>query len=86
VKDHSLREIWEQNPAFNAFRGTGFLPQPCQTCERREIDFGGCRCQAFALTGDARATDPVCHLSPHHRVVEQQAAIQEDAAFVYRRL
>jgi pyrroloquinoline quinone biosynthesis protein E len=86
VQDHSLREIWEQNPAFNAFRGTSFLPQLCQSCERREIDFGGCRCQAFALTGDARATDPVCHLSPQHHVVEQQAAIQEDAAYVYRRL
>jgi PqqA peptide cyclase len=86
VRDHSLREIWEQNPAFNAFRGTGFLPEPCQSCERRDIDFGGCRCQAFALTGDARATDPVCHLSPRHHVVEEQAAIREDAAYVYRRL
>jgi pyrroloquinoline quinone biosynthesis protein E len=86
VRDHSLREIWEQNPAFNAFRGTSFLPQPCQGCERREIDFGGCRCQAFALTGDARATDPVCHLSPHHQVVEERAAIREDAPYAYRRL
>jgi PqqA peptide cyclase len=86
VKDRSLREIWEQNPAFNAFRGTDFLPEPCQSCERRDIDFGGCRCQAFALTGDARATDPVCHLSPHHHVVEEQAAIREDAEYVYRRL
>jgi len=86
VKDHSLREIWERNPAFNAFRGTSFLPEPCQSCERRDIDFGGCRCQAFALTGDARATDPVCHLSPHHHVVEKQAAVREDATYVYRRL
>jgi pyrroloquinoline quinone biosynthesis protein E len=86
VKDHSLREIWEQNPAFNAFRGTDYLPEPCQSCERRDIDFGGCRCQAFALTGDARATDPVCHLSPQHHLVEEQAAIREDAEYVYRRL
>jgi len=86
VKDHSLRDIWENNPAFNAFRGTAFLPEPCQSCERREIDFGGCRCQAFALTGDSRATDPVCHLSPLHHLVEEQAAIREDAAYVYRRL
>jgi PqqA peptide cyclase len=86
VKDHSLREIWEQSPAFNAFRGTGFLPALCQTCDRRDIDFGGCRCQAFALTGDARAADPVCHLSPHHHVVEEQAAIRDDAEYVYRRL
>jgi len=86
VKDHSLRDIWENNPAFNAFRGTAFLPEPCHSCERREIDFGGCRCQAFALTGDSRATDPVCHLSPLHHLVEEQAAIREDAAYVYRRL
>ncbi len=86
VKDHSLREIWESNPAFNAFRGTGFLPSLCQSCDRRDIDFGGCRCQAFALTGDATAADPVCHLSPHHRVVEGLAAIREDADYVYRRL
>jgi pyrroloquinoline quinone biosynthesis protein E len=86
VKEHSLRDIWENNPAFNAFRGTAFLPEPCQSCERRELDFGGCRCQAFALTGDARATDPVCHLSPVHHLVEEAAAIRDDAAYVYRRL
>jgi len=86
VKDHSLREVWEHNPAFNAFRDTSFLPEPCQSCERRDIDFGGCRCQAFALAGDARLTDPVCHLSPHHHAVEEQAAIRGDAAYVYRRL
>ncbi|HTD45386.1 MAG TPA: SPASM domain-containing protein, partial [Bryobacteraceae bacterium] len=86
VRDHSLRDIWETNPAFNAFRGTAFLPEPCRSCERRELDFGGCRCQAFALTGDARATDPVCHLSPLHHLVEEQAAIRVDADYVYRRL
>ncbi len=86
VKDHSLREIWEKNPAFNAFRGTSFLPELCQTCDRRDIDFGGCRCQAFALAGDARAADPVCHLSPHHHVVEELAEVREDAEYVYRRL
>lgn len=86
VKDHSLREIWENNPAFNAFRGTSFLPELCQTCDRRDIDFGGCRCQAFALAGDARVADPVCHLSPHHHAVEELAAIREDAEYVYRRL
>jgi PqqA peptide cyclase len=86
VKDHSLREIWEHNPAFNAFRGTSWLPEPCQSCERRDTDFGGCRCQAFALTGDARATDPVCHLSPHHHVVVEQAAIREERAYEYRRM
>jgi PqqA peptide cyclase len=86
VKDHSLRDIWENGPAFNAFRGTSFLPELCQTCERRDKDFGGCRCQAFALTGDANAADPVCHLSPHHHLLEELAAIREDAEYVYRRL
>ena len=86
VRDHSLREIWERNPAFNAFRGTAFLPEPCRSCERREIDFGGCRCQAFAITGDANATDPACHLSPHHHLVAELAAIREDAQYVYRRM
>src|SRR5277367_3230425 len=85
VKDHSLREIWESAPSFNAFRGTAFLPEPCRSCERRELDFGGCRCQAFAITGDAKATDPVCHLSPNHHLIEQQAAMREDVPYVYRR-
>ena len=86
VRDHSLADIWASSPAFNAFRGTDFLPAPCATCERREIDFGGCRCQAFLLTGDARATDPVCHLSPHHDRVVELAAVQEDRAYDYRRM
>ena len=71
VREHSLADIWAHSPAFNAFRGTDFLPAPCASCERREIDFGGCRCQAYLLTGDARATDPVCHLSPHHDRVDR---------------
>ncbi len=86
VRDHSLADIWAHSPAFNAFRGTDFLPEPCASCERREIDFGGCRCQAFLLTGDARATDPVCHLSPHHARVTELAAVQDDTAYAYRRM
>jgi PqqA peptide cyclase len=86
VKDHPLEEIWTSSPAFNAFRGTDFLPELCRSCDRREIDFGGCRCQAFALTGDARATDPVCHLSPYHAKVEELAAVQEDRDYSYRRM
>ncbi len=62
VREHSLADIWDNSPAFNAFRGTEWMQEPCASCARRDIDFGGCRCQAFALTGDARATDPVCHL------------------------
>jgi pyrroloquinoline quinone biosynthesis protein E len=86
VRDHTLADIWETSPAFNAFRGTTWMSEPCASCERRDIDFGGCRCQAYALTQDARATDPVCHLSPHHNVVERLAAMQEDRAYSYRRM
>ena len=86
VRDHSLADIWISSPAFNAFRGTDYLPEPCHTCERREIDFGGCRCQAFALAGDARATDPVCQLSPHHGRVVALAAQHEDRSYSYRRM
>jgi len=64
VKDRSLREIWEQSAAFQKFRGEDWMQQPCKTCDRREQDFGGCRCQALLLAGDASATDPVCSLAP----------------------
>ena len=84
VRDHSLADIWANSPAFNAFRGTDWMQEPCRSCPRREIDYGGCRCQAFALTGDARATDPVCHLSPHHDEVAALAAIREDVPYAYR--
>lgn len=69
VRDRSLEDIWEKSPAFNAFRGTDWMQEPCRSCARRDIDFGGCRCQALALTGDARNTDPVCILSPLHETV-----------------
>jgi pyrroloquinoline quinone biosynthesis protein E len=64
VKDRSLREIWEHSAAFQKFRGEDWMQQPCKTCDRRERDFGGCRCQALLLAGDAAATDPVCSLAP----------------------
>jgi pyrroloquinoline quinone biosynthesis protein E len=64
VKDQSLREIWENSTAFQKFRGEDWMQEPCKTCDRREQDFGGCRCQALLLAGDAAATDPVCSLSP----------------------
>jgi PqqA peptide cyclase len=86
VHEHSLAEIWENSPAFNAFRGTDWMAEPCRSCERREIDFGGCRCQAFALTGDACATDPVCHLAPGHEAVAALATVQEDAPYAYRHM
>jgi len=63
VKDRSLREIWENSAAFQKFRGEGWMQEPCKTCDRREQDFGGCRCQALLLAGDASATDPVCSLA-----------------------
>jgi pyrroloquinoline quinone biosynthesis protein E len=69
VREHPLAWIWERSPLFQRFRGTDWMPEPCRSCDRREVDFGGCRCQAFQLTGDAARTDPVCHLSPDHRLV-----------------
>jgi pyrroloquinoline quinone biosynthesis protein E len=71
VSDRSLAAIWEHSPAFAAYRGEAWMPEPCRTCDRRGIDYGGCRCQAFHLTGDAAATDPACHLSPQHAIVER---------------
>jgi PqqA peptide cyclase len=69
VRDEPLGAIWYSSPAFNRFRGTDWMPEPCRSCPRKEIDFGGCRCQAYQLTGDPAATDPVCSLSPHHDLV-----------------
>jgi pyrroloquinoline quinone biosynthesis protein E len=69
VRQDPLARIWERSPLFQRFRGTDWMPDPCRSCDRREIDFGGCRCQAFLLTGDAARTDPVCHLSPDHGIV-----------------
>ncbi|MBK1657040.1 pyrroloquinoline quinone biosynthesis protein PqqE [Paracraurococcus ruber] len=86
VRDVSLRWAWEDSEAFNRFRGTGWMPAPCQGCEHAERDWGGCRCQAFALTGDAAATDPACALSPHHAVLSLAvgAAAEAGEAFTYR--
>jgi PqqA peptide cyclase len=85
VQDHPLADIWRNSPALRAFRGTDWMREPCRSCPRREEDFGGCRCQAFLLTGDARAADPVCHLSPDHALVASLAAAREDAPYAYRR-
>jgi pyrroloquinoline quinone biosynthesis protein E len=70
LKDRSLREIWEQSEAFEKFRGEEWMPEPCKNCDRRTRDFGGCRCQAFLLTADATATDPVCSLAPQRSKVD----------------
>ena len=88
VRQASLRAAWEESEAFNRFRGTGWMPPPCRGCARAEIDWGGCRCQAFALTGDAAATDPACGLSPHHHLLG--GAVRDAAAagtgFAYREM
>lgn len=88
VRDTSLAEIWENDPAFRRFRGTDWMPEPCRSCDRREIDWGGCRCQAFAITGDAARTDPACALAPDHHLMDEvvQARGGEPPAFVYRRI
>jgi len=70
VREHSLAHIWHESAAFNAFRGEHWMQEPCRSCERRSQDHGGCRCQAFALTGEASATDPACRLSPRHELVQ----------------
>ncbi len=72
VGARNLMDIWNDGAAFTRFRGTDWMPEPCSSCTRREIDFGGCRCQAFALTGDPEATDPVCELSSAHGRLTQR--------------
>jgi pyrroloquinoline quinone biosynthesis protein E len=85
VREHSLGDIWRHSPAFNVFRGTDWMQEPCKSCAMKDKDFGGCRCQAFLLAGDARAADPVCHLSPLHGRVIAFAAPRADAPYTYRR-
>jgi PqqA peptide cyclase len=80
VREHSLAWIWERSPLFQRFRGTDWMPEPCRSCARRDLDFGGCRCQAFQLTGDAARTDPVCHLSPDHGIVANAVQAASEVA------
>ncbi|MER5210255.1 pyrroloquinoline quinone biosynthesis protein PqqE [Streptomyces sp. NPDC002838] len=70
VRDRSLEWAWHHSPAFHRYRGTDWMAEPCRSCPQREADLGGCRCQAYALTGDASRTDPVCRLSPDHGLVQ----------------
>jgi PqqA peptide cyclase len=86
VAEAGLSEIWYHSEAFARFRGTAWMAEPCRSCERREIDWGGCRCQAFALTGDAARTDPACALSPDHFLLAaaQAEAKPELPEFIYR--
>jgi pyrroloquinoline quinone biosynthesis protein E len=87
VRDRDLEWIWEESPAFQAFRGEAWMRDPCRTCDRRAVDFAGCRCQAFALTGEAANADPVCTLTPLRRVVD--GALEDasgDIVYLYREL
>ena len=86
IRDHALGDVWASDPAFVAYRGTDWMPEPCRSCHRKEIDWGGCRCQAFALTGDAANTDPACGLSPHHHLMGEAVAASEDGELAYRRM
>lgn len=84
VRTAGLEDIWFHAPVFQRFRGTEWLPEPCRSCDRREVDFGGCRCQAFLLAGDPAVTDPVCHLSPMHHLVEQTLAEETRETLQFR--
>jgi pyrroloquinoline quinone biosynthesis protein E len=89
VESHPLRWIWEESPAFQRFRGEDWMPEPCRSCDRRHEDFGGCRCQALLLTGNAAATDPVCSLAPGRNLVDAiveraNAAAAAAPGWVYR--
>jgi len=83
-----VSDIWYKSDAFNAYRGTEWLPEPCQSCDRKEIDFGGCRCQAMMLAGNAGVADPVCSKAPDHAAVLNLLKEAQDASgagqFIYR--
>ena len=87
VHQKPLGWIWENSEAFEHFRGTGWMPEPCQSCDRKEIDWGGCRCQAYMLTGNAAVTDPTCALSPDRAVLDEPLAAVGGGSpdFIYRR-
>lgn len=86
VRDHDLGWIWRDSAAFNRFRGQDWMQEPCRSCDRKEIDFGGCRCQAMQILGEPNATDPACHLSSHHHelMAIAEAAPNTNSEMVYR--
>lgn len=77
VRDADIGWIWRESPAFNRFRGFGWMKEPCRSCPEKTKDFGGCRCQAYLMTGDPANADPVCELSPHHHLVTEAVARAE---------
>ncbi|MGA0531546.1 pyrroloquinoline quinone biosynthesis protein PqqE [Hansschlegelia sp. KR7-227] len=88
VQDRSLGDIWANGSSFEAYRGTSWMKEPCTSCPRKEIDFGGCRCQALAITGDPRNADPACSLSPFHAKITALAIQDADTTatdYIYRR-
>jgi PqqA peptide cyclase len=86
VRDASLKDIWFDSEGFNRYRGTGWMKEPCVSCEFKEVDLGGCRCQAYLLAQDAAAADPVCVKSPHHGRVQAAVLAVEQGAVVERPL
>ena len=80
VRETSLADIWTRSEAFARFRGVDWMPEPCRGYDRREIDWGGCRCQALALTGRADAVDPACEKSPDHGLMREAVLAAEDGA------
>ena len=82
VREQTLEFVWRQSSSFQRFRGEEWMPEPCRSCDRRTEDFGGCRCQALLLTGNAAATDPACSLAPAHHVVEAALAEANSSAGV----
>jgi pyrroloquinoline quinone biosynthesis protein E len=89
VRERSLAFAWHESEAFQRFRGEAWMPEPCRSCDKRHLDFGGCRCQAFHLAGNAALTDPACRLSPHHGIVERariEAEAEPSQPYRYRTL
>jgi PqqA peptide cyclase len=87
VRERSLEWIWRESPGFQAFRGESWMKEPCRSCPRKAVDFGGCRCQAFALTGDVANPDPVCTLTPFRRIIDEALAEPaETIEYEYRTL
>ena len=84
VRQRSLDWIWRSSPSFNAYRGDTWMSPVCRGCVRKDVDFGGCRCQAFMLTGDATSADPVCIRSPHRAMIDQAVAAEPADEYVYR--
>jgi pyrroloquinoline quinone biosynthesis protein E len=84
VREKTLEWIWQESPSFCRFRGESWMAEPCRSCERRTEDFGGCRCQAFLLAGDATATDPACSLAPSHAIVESSVRRANDESAIAR--